>query len=77
MYHNIEKRTLSTGRYPASHFPYRGFAASRIGLDATFLIARRSYGWGAWGVNALGEECKGSFIHARTLRELSKMLEAM
>ena len=74
MYHNIEKRSIRTGPHPASEYPYRGYT-SRIGTDATFLIRPIINGWGAWGVNNVGENCRGSYLHADTLAELSLLLE--
>ena len=75
-YHNIDKRVIMTGSHPSRDYPYKGYT-NRTGTDATFLIRRTSKGrrWSAYGCGPNNELCKGSYLHADTLRDLSLMLE--
>jgi len=75
-YHNIERRAVRTGPYPATEYPYRGYS-NRIGTDSVFLIRRSSNGkrWSAYGMRE--DKPAGSYLHADTLAELSIMLEQL
>lgn len=57
-------------------FPYRGYT-QRTGMDSIFLIrkARDRRCWVAYGL--IDQRPVGSFLEARTLRELGAQLETM